>query len=303
MKSFGLTNNLRERVMSQEKQRVLITGATGKVGGAVFSELDTTLPIRVFSRTAEAADFPVGTEIVQGDLTDTPVFAKALSNVDTVFLLWPFPSAEKALPVIKAIAQSGARVVYLSTAGANDPTDRTNNPISATHYSIEQMIEASISDWTIIRPTSFASNTLIFWRAPLASGDTVHWPLVKARLSVIHDGDIAAVIAQALISESFVGQRLLLTGPETISPAEELDAISSAIGRSLTMVEIPTSVAREHMLGSGMPASIVDGVLGYWTRRVVEPEIITTAIADILGRPARGFQTWANENVAKFKSV
>lgn len=286
--------------MSQEKQRILITGATGKIGRAVISELDTRFPIRVFSRNAGVADFPAETEIVQGDLTDIPVFAKALSGVDTVFLLWPSPSAEDAPPVIEAIAQSGARVVYLSTAGANDPTDRANNPISATHFSIEQMIEASLSAWTIVRPTSFASNTLMFWRASLASGDTVHWPLVNARLSVIHDGDIGAVIAQALISEKFVGQRLLLTGPEAISPAEELGAIGSAIGRSLTMVEIPTHVAREHMLGSGMPTPIVDGVLGYWTRRVVEPEVVTTAIADILGRPARGFQMWANENLEKF---
>jgi uncharacterized protein YbjT (DUF2867 family) len=286
--------------MSQEQQRILITGATGKIGRAVLSELDTLFPIRVFSRTAAAADFPTGTEIVQGDLTDIPVFAKALSGVDTVFLLWPFPSAEEAPPVIEAIAQSGARVVYLSTAGANDLTDRANNPISETHYSIEQMIESSISDWTIVRPTSFASNTLMFWRAPLASGNTVHWPLVKARLSVIHDGDIGAVIAQALISGKFVGQRLLLTGPEAISPAEELDAIGSAIGRSLTMVEIPTSVAREHMLGSGMPATIVDGVLGYWTRRVIESEVVTTDVAGVLGRPARSFRSWAIENLTKF---
>jgi uncharacterized protein YbjT (DUF2867 family) len=286
--------------MQKLSPRILITGATGKIGGRVLGGLDASVSVRAFSRNANAADLPDHIETMEGDLTDIAALETALIGIDCVFLLLPFLTAEQARPVVDAIARHGTRIVYLSTAGAGDPADRTSNPISATHYAVEQMIEQSIEKWTMVRPTSFASNTLMFWTDQVQGGDTVYWPLTSARLSVIHDGDIAAVITKVLIDTAYIGQRLLITGPAAITPADELAAIGAALDKSLTLVELPTQTAREHMLKSGMPAPIVDGVLGYWTRRTTEPEITTLTIDSVLGRPAQSFEVWANENASKF---
>lgn len=286
--------------MSHRSPRILVTGATGKIGSRVIGELDTSLNVRAFSRTVNASGIPDKFDVLYGDLSDVVAFNSALVGVECVFLLWPFLTAELAQSVINAVARQGARIVYLSTAGAGDPADRTSNPISATHYAIEQMIENTIEKWTIVRPTSFASNTVMFWKDQVKGGDTVYWPLTGARLSVIHDDDIAAVITKALVDTSYIGQRLLITGPAIITPAEQLAVIGAAIDRSLALVELPTQKARENMLGGGMPEAIVDGVLGYWSRRTTEPEILTRTVESILGTPARSFKTWATENAVKF---
>jgi uncharacterized protein YbjT (DUF2867 family) len=286
--------------MQNQSPQILVTGATGKIGSRIIGELDASLSVRAFSRNAKASALPGHVEIREGDLTDITAFESALIGIDCVFLLLPFFTAEQARPIVDAVARQGARVVYLSTAGAGDAADRTSNPISATHYAVEQMIEESIEKWTIVRPTSFASNTLMFWTDQLKGGNTVYWPLPNARLSVIHDGDIASVISEALIDSSYIGQRLVITGPAAITPADELTAIAAALGKSLTLVELPTQTARDNMLGSGMPEQIVDGILGYWTRRTIEPEITTLTIDSVLGRPAQSFEIWANENASKF---
>jgi uncharacterized protein YbjT (DUF2867 family) len=127
--------------MNAKPQRVLVTGATGKIGRAVLSELAPHVQVRAFSRNAASAGLPEGIDAAEGDLTDVGAVVRVLADVDAVFLLWPFLTAEGAKPVVEAIAGHAKRVVYLSTAGAGDQADRASNPISATHHAVEQLIE------------------------------------------------------------------------------------------------------------------------------------------------------------------
>ncbi|MGH3644967.1 MAG: NAD(P)H-binding protein [Mycobacterium sp.] len=286
--------------MNAEPRRVLVTGATGKIGRRVVSELTPHVQVRALTRNAASAGLPGVAEITEGDLTDERAMQRALVDVDTVFLLWPLLSAEEAKPVVAAIARHAKRVVYLSTAGAGDPADRASNAISATHHAVEQSIEGSLAHWTMVRPTSFASNALLNWAGQTRSGDTVRWPFADARLSLIHDGDIAAVIARALLDRALSGRRLLLTGPSAISQKAAISVVGRTINRPLAFEEITVEVAREQMLGGGMPAAVVDGVLGYWASRVLEPEPVTDTVADVIGTPARSFSEWVAENADEF---
>jgi uncharacterized protein YbjT (DUF2867 family) len=286
--------------MGKTLNRVLITGATGKIGGQVIAKLESRVAIRAFCRNAASANLPESIEIAQGDLTDVGDFEKALQDIDTVFLIWPLLPVDKAKPLIDAIAHRGKSLVYLSSANAGDPVDRVSNPISGAHYEVEQLIEARVLEWTMIRPTAFASNTLMFWSDQIRNTGRVQWPLPSARLSVIHDGDIAAVIAQVITSGSYSRQKLLLTGPAVLTPIEELEEIGRAIGRTLIFEEMTVAAARTQMFNWGLPESIADGVLGYWARKVDNPEPLTDTVEQVTGRKARSFQAWAAENAPKF---
>lgn len=289
--------------MSQTREhprRILVTGATGNIGRRIVAELAPHVTVRAFSRNAGSVGLPAEVETVDGDLTDADALSSALSEVDAVFLLWPFLSADAAAAVVEVIGRHGKPVVYLSTAGAGDPEDRAANPISGTHYAVEQLIELAVPAWTIVQPTSFASNVLTFWAAQIAGGGTVRWPFADTRLSVIHDGDIAAVVARTMLAEEFVGRRLLLTGPAILTPRDEIAIIGSVIGRDVAFEQMTPADAREQMLAWGMPGPIVDGVLGYWAKRVAEPEPINDLVTAITGAPARTFEAWAIENRAKF---
>jgi uncharacterized protein YbjT (DUF2867 family) len=70
-----------------------VTGATGRVGGALVAQLaEAGVPLRALVRDPARATLPDGIEAVVGDLADTTTVVSHLNGVDAVFLLWPFPS-------------------------------------------------------------------------------------------------------------------------------------------------------------------------------------------------------------------
>jgi len=286
--------------MSTTPNRILVTGATGTIGRSLVAELRSKVTVRAYSRNAASAGPGEGIEIVEGDLGDVAAFEQALKGVDAVFLLWPFLPVAQARPLVDAVARHDVPMVYLSAASAGDPSECAANPITRSHFEIEQLIEASVSDWAIVRPTAFATNTLFYWAGQIKAAGAVQWPLPATRLAVIHEGDIAAVIAQVLLNGSYGGRKLLVTGPATLTPVEQLVAISQAIGRPLAYEELSVDVARAQMLGWGLPADIADGVLGYWSRRVSDPEPVTDTVSAVTGRSATSFQDWAIENAGRF---
>ncbi|WP_326645195.1 NAD(P)H-binding protein [Streptosporangium sp. NBC_01755] len=76
---------------------ILVTGATGKVGGqAVAQLLEAGAAVRALTRNPSSARLPEGAEIVPGDLADPGSLDTALDGVDSVFLVWPTLSADHA---------------------------------------------------------------------------------------------------------------------------------------------------------------------------------------------------------------
>lgn len=68
--------------------RVLVTGATGRVGRAVVGSLTAAgVPVRSLTRRPEAAALPANVEVVAGDLTVPESLDAALRDVDAVFLV------------------------------------------------------------------------------------------------------------------------------------------------------------------------------------------------------------------------
>lgn len=67
---------------------ILVTGATGNVGGNVVEQLvDRGADVRALVRDPAKAGFPAGVEVVPGDLLDVNSLRAAMSGVSTLFLL------------------------------------------------------------------------------------------------------------------------------------------------------------------------------------------------------------------------
>jgi uncharacterized protein YbjT (DUF2867 family) len=81
---------------------------------------------------------------------------------------------------------------------------------------VERTVTGYCLPWLAVRPSSFAMNMLGMWRGQLALGDIVRAPYAGFAEAVIHERDVAEVIAQALLDDSLLGRRILLTGPEAL---------------------------------------------------------------------------------------
>jgi hypothetical protein len=117
------------------------------------------------------------------------------------------------------------RIVYLSAQVAPDRPD-------SVWARVERAVESSAESWMVIRPTGFASNTLM-WAPQTRAGDVVRWAYGNASRSPVDERDVAAVAVRTLTEAKHNGARYVLTGPETLTQIEQLEAIGRALGRDL----------------------------------------------------------------------
>lgn len=284
-----------------ERSTILVTGATGRVGGQVVSQLrGTGVTVRALTRNPKAASFPEDIDVVRGDLSDADTLDVALDGVDSVFLVFPRLQADHAAPaVIKKIAQHARRIVYLSAAGVPDLQGEHVEGIIGSHAHVERLIKQSGMEWTFLRPSGFATNTLM-WADQIRAGNVVRWFHGRATRSLIHEHDIGAVAVCVLTEEDHGEARYHLTGPGQLTQIEQARAIGEAIGRPVRFEELAPGIARQEFF-DGVPAALVDSILNAHAEMVNQPEPVTSTVQDLTGAPARTFYQWAIDHASEFR--
>jgi uncharacterized protein YbjT (DUF2867 family) len=273
---------------------IVVTGATGNVGGSVLRQLlEAGEKVRALTRDPGGARLPAGVEVVGGDLADPSTLAGAFDDADRLFL---FPVPATATLVTELAAAAGVRrVVVLSSSAVTQPGD---NMISVMHRTVEQAVRRSGLDPTFVRPGGFATNTLS-WAPSVRAEGVVRAPYPGAAMNPIHEADIAAVATAALLEDGHVGAAYELTGPASITQAEQVRAIAAATGREVRFEELTPERAHAAMT-QVMPAEIADLVLGYLARSVDTVAEVLPTVEQVTGRPARTYAEWAVDHTEDF---
>src|SRR5689334_13134959 len=134
-----------------KKSTILVTGATGRQGGATLRHLqEKGLSVRALTRDPEnpAARELVGhgTEVVRGDLNDQASLTRALDGADGVFSVQSLEdgvAAEIRQGINVADAAKRSRInllVYSSVAGADQ---KTGVPHFDSKFQIEEHVRGS----------------------------------------------------------------------------------------------------------------------------------------------------------------
>jgi uncharacterized protein YbjT (DUF2867 family) len=92
---------------------------------------------------------------------------------------------------------------------------------------------------------------------------------------------------------------LRLTGPESLSQAEQVSIIADTIGRSIRFEELTPEEFRRETDGR-WPPPVVNMLLNAWGAAIGQPAFVTSTVADIVGTPARTFRQWAADHAAAF---
>ena len=123
--------------------------------------------------------------------------------------------------------------------------------------------------------------------------------LRRGETAPIDDRDIAAVAVCALSEEGHVGKDYVLTGPESLSQAEQVSIIGAAIGRRIQFEELSPEEFRREVAGH-WPNSVVDMLLAAWGATIGRPAHVTSTVADLVGSPPRTFRQWVVDHAAAF---
>jgi uncharacterized protein YbjT (DUF2867 family) len=272
---------------------ILVTGATGTIGRTLLELLtERGVPVRAMSRTPER--IPAGIEAVHGDYEDPDSLRKAVEGVDAVFLVSaPGATIPRYDLALLDVAGDAGKVVKISAMKTGDAGFKAT---SAWHLPGEQAIQDSDREWTILRPSVFASNSLA-WMPQIKAGEPISTYYGDGGAGVVDPRDIAAVAAEALLTSDHDKQIYTLTGSETLSIPDQAAQLGELLGKSLRVVDVPSDQMRAAMLAQGMDSDTADlAVEGYEVVRNGGAAFVTDDVATVLGRAPRTFKEWAQDH-------
>jgi uncharacterized protein YbjT (DUF2867 family) len=222
--------------------------------------------------------------------------------VDAAFLVFPSVTADGAArELVAALTGRVRRVVYLSAHGVPDVPESGAEPdgtILGSHAHLEGLIAASAAEYTFLRASGFAANTL-GWAAQLRRSDVLRWYVPGARRALVHEADLGAVAALALTGDGHDRKAYHLTGPEQLTQVEQLAAIGAALGRTLRFEELDAERAAAELFPT-MPPAVAAGIVAAHEAMAAHPEPVTDTVQRLLGRPALTFAWWARDHVEDF---
>ncbi|NBM18007.1 NAD(P)H-binding protein [Streptomyces sp. GC420] len=272
----------------EPRQRVLVTGGTGRIGRRVAARLTARgATARVGSRSGRPAF----------DWNESSTWAEALRGADAVYLTYHSdigdPAAAPALRDFAALAvESGVRRLVLLSARGEEQA-----------LPAERAIRESGAEWTIVRGSWFMQN---FSEGPLAdsvrAGELV-FPAGGVAEPFVDAGDLAEVLAAALTEGGHAGRIHEVTGPRLLTWGEAMAEISAATGREVRYVPVPAKDYGAALEEFGVPAGEADLLVEVFTglldgRNAHLSEAESGEVRRLLGRAQRDFADFAREAAA-----
>lgn len=287
---------------------------TGIVGRSLARQLlAASERVRVLAEPAEANGWPPGVEVIEGSIVRPREHAGAFDGVDGVFLAGAHPSTIQEALMLARNAGVG-RIVLLSSHGPE--YEQAYPPETWFWLAMERAVEAAGIAWTHIRPSA-VMGAAIAGSYPATGSD---WPdtiraegvvreavLEEGHYPFIHENDLAAVVAAALLSDRYTETILEAVGLP-LSTRSRIRSIANALGRDIGTVELTAAESRAIWRRAGWPDGAIDvtlyalheyGVrLAELTRWTLEQQ---PSVQDIIGRPLRTYDDWAVENADAFR--
>ena len=288
---------------AQPDRPVLVTGATGNTGRALIDALTRRgAPVRAMVRSgADRGKLPAGVPAVVADFDDPESIAAALTGAERAYLVTP--SSEQAEDQQRRFADQAAKaglghLVVLSQLGAEE-----GSPVRFLRYhaAVEQHVRDVGIPYTFLRPNLFFQGLLTVAGSIAAEG-RLYAPIGDAKVSAVDVRDIAAVAAVALTEPGHEGATYTLTGPASITHAQMAAALTAALGRGVTFVDVPPEAFAGRLRGI-LPPWQVEGLLeDYAHYRRGEAAAVSPAVAEVTGRPPRDIQQFARDYAPAFTS-
>jgi uncharacterized protein YbjT (DUF2867 family) len=256
--------------MGSSLPRYTVAGVTGRVGGAVAAALlEHGVAVRAIVRRPEAAAAwsARGAETAMGSLGDPDFLAGTLRGAEAFFTLVPenlpphgWLAARHALADSIAAAVRASRVphvVMMSAIAAVLPAG--NGPARPLHY-LEQRLRDAGTTLTALRAAYFQDNVVGLIDVARHQGIYPNlMPSADAAFPTVATIDVGRLAAGELLAGPTRTEVVDVFGP-VYSTRDFARSLGAAVGRDLTIVDIPPAGHVAALTQGGLPLEIAEAV-------------------------------------------
>ena len=230
-------------------KRVLVAGATGRLGVVVNVLFDRGHSVRAMTRdsasSAVARLRAAGAEVVHGDFDDPDSIASAAAGVDAMFATGTAHRAgpDGGLRHGRTIARSAtvAGVPHLIYSSGDGAAAVSPLPLFRVKHQVEQCIRSLPTAHTILAPGYFMENLFNPWNLVALQAGVVASPIdVDLPLQQTAIADVASIAALAIERpEEFAGRRIRVASDD-LTATDAADALARVTGRPFTANRVAT---------------------------------------------------------------
>lgn len=269
--------------------KILITGASGHLGGGVLANLIKLLPpaqlVAAGRNTQALARFAdTGVTIRTMDFDDAASIEAALIDVGTLYIV---PTAahnrlEQHRRVVDIAARVGVQHVLYSGVIHHDESGF--GPAISDHQNTERHMAASGLQHTFLRNGIYLDALPMLLGNALESG-VFAYPTAPNGVSWAARADMAEATARIIADPALHGKAHNLCLPHAVDYAELAATVSTVTGRTVKHVDLTTQAYEQVLVQVGVPAGLAGFLAGLADAMakgvVLQP---STELTDILGR-------------------
>jgi NAD(P)H dehydrogenase (quinone) len=276
--------------MEEYKMKILVTGATGKLGSKVVDSLLKSIPaseLAVSVRNPEKAEglHARGVEVRQGDFDRPETLDNAFKDIDRLLIISADGDNETRIrqhtDAVQAAERAGVKfIAYTSLANATE----SKNLMAPPHVATEAAIIKTGIPYSFLRNNWYLENEIGSIQGALAGAPWIT-SAGEGKVGWALQQDYADVAAAVLVGNDHENTVYELSGP-LLTQDELASALGNVLGEKIAVQQVSDEKYAEIMKGLGLPDFVIPIVVGIQESiRNGSLEVESNDFEKVLGRP------------------
>ncbi|WP_283439026.1 SDR family oxidoreductase [Pseudomonas helmanticensis] len=278
--------------------KILVTGSTGRLGGAVLRSLVEKVPASSLVALARNARrtrtlTALGIEVRYGDYTDYKSLVSAFAGVDKIYLVSSNVFSDRVSEhknVIDAARRAGVRhLIYTSIQRCNND-QHAKGGLTESDIATEALLKSSSLDYTIVSHPLYADELPTFLGDNATNRDFTA-PAGQGCIALASIDELAEAGAVLLSQEGHQNRSYLLNSGQAWSFHEIAQTLSRLTGNAISYQPISAETFIVGRESQGWPPMITDVVSG-WFAAIEKGTFNETSnmLEELLGRKPMGLE-------------